>query len=253
MIGYGLSAVERTVLYVYLGMVSNELYTKSKSKNIPIHHVCEVGVYSPELSNILDFITRDHIRTTLVEPMPDSIASIGKVFGKYPHVRLFPVAIYDHHGTLELAQRGESTFATTLPFSPAMVNDQYVVKNEDTFTVECVRFDEIDDGTIDLLSVDTEGCEWYILKNMKSRPAVISLETHGKTYSNPYLSEINGWMAANGYKRWFINRTDTIYYKEGVFTPNWQDAFLLWWRGVKVGFRKLRKSIGKKSPPGTAA
>ena len=107
------------VLYVYLGMVSNELYTKSKSKNIPMHHVCEVGVYSPELSNILDFITRDHIRTTLVEPMPDSIASIGKVFGKYPHVRLFPVAIYDHHGTLELAQRGESTFATTLPFSPA--------------------------------------------------------------------------------------------------------------------------------------
>lgn len=233
-------------------MVSNELYKKTKSKKIPVRHVCEVGVYSPELSNILDFITRDQIRTTLVEPMPDSIAAIEKKFGNYPHVRLFPVAIYDYHGTLELAQRGESTFATALPFSPAMVNDEYVVQGEDTFSVECRRFDEMDDGTIDLLSVDTEGCEWYILKYMKSRPAIISLETHGKTYSNPYLSEINGWMAANGYKRWFINRTDTVYYKEGTFTPDWQDSFLLWWRGVGVKFRKFRKSIGKKSPPRTA-
>jgi FkbM family methyltransferase len=233
-------------------MVSNELYTKSKSKKIPIHHVCEVGVYSPALSNILDFITRDRTRTTLVEPMPDSIAAIRKDFGKYPNVHLYPVAIYDYHGTLELASRGESTFATTLPFSPAMVNDNYVVKNEDTFSVECQRFDEIDDGTIDLLSVDTEGCEWYILKYMRSRPAIISLETHGKTYSNPYLSEINTWMTENGYKRWFINRTDTIYYKEGALTPDWQDGLQLWWREAKVKLRKLRKSIGKKSPARTA-
>lgn len=240
------------ISYQTEGMVSNELYTKSKAKKIPIRHVCEVGVYSPELSNILDFVTRDQVRTTLVEPMPDSIAAIERVFGKYAHVKLYPVAIYDYHGTLELAHRGESTFATTLPFSPAMVNDQYVVKNEDTFNVECVRFDEVDDGTIDLLSVDTEGCEWYILKYMKSRPAVISLETHGKTYSNPYLREITGWMADNGYKPWFINRTDTVYFKEGTFQPSWQDAFLLWSRGVGVKFRKFRKSIGRKPLPNTA-
>jgi FkbM family methyltransferase len=233
-------------------MVSSELYKKSKSRRIPIRHVCEVGVYSPELSNVLDFITRDHTRTTLVEPGPDNIAAIEKAFGQYPHVHLYPFAIYDYHGVLELAQRGESTFATSLPFSPAMVNDKYVVKNEDTFSVECRRFDEIDDGTIDLLSVDTEGCEWYILKYMKSRPAVISLETHGKTYSNPYLSEINGWMTANGYKRWFINRTDTIYYKEGALAPGRQDAFLLWWREAGVKFRKLRKRLGRKSPATTS-
>jgi len=233
-------------------MVSNELYKKSKQKRIPIQHVCEVGVFSPELSNILDFITRDRVRTTLVEPGPDNIAAIEKAFGKYAHVHLYPFAIYDHHGVLELAQLGESTFATSLPFSPAMINDSYVVKNEDTFSVECVRFDEIDDGTIDLLSVDTEGCEWYVLKYMKSRPAIISLETHGKVYSNPYLSEINGWMAANGYKRWFINRTDTIYYREGALAPDWKDAFQLWWRETGVKLRKVRKSIGKKQPAKTA-
>jgi len=66
------------------------------------------------------------------------------------------------------------------------------------------------------------------------------------------LSEINGWMAANGYKRWFINRTDTIYYREGALAPDWKDAFQLWWRETGVKIRKVRKSIGKKQPAKTA-
>jgi hypothetical protein len=47
-----------------------------------------------------------------------------------------------------------------------------------------------------LLSVDTEGCEWYALKNLKSRPKVISLETHGKYYTNAYIKEILNGLSA---------------------------------------------------------
>ena len=43
---------------------------------------------------------------------------------------------------------------------------------------------------IDLLSVDTEGCEWFVLQTLRSRPAVISIETHGGLYLNPHRDEI---------------------------------------------------------------
>ncbi len=35
--------------------MEKELYRKFLSKKISIHHVCEVGVFLPEMSNILDF------------------------------------------------------------------------------------------------------------------------------------------------------------------------------------------------------
>lgn len=211
-----------------------------------VSHVCEIGVFSPERSNVLDFITKDRARATLVEPDPGRVAAIMKYFADYQGVRLFPFAIYDYNGTLELAQRGESTFATALPFSPAVINDSYRVRKEDTFSVACKRFDEIDDGTIDLLHIDTEGCEWFALKYLKSRPGVISLETHGKAYSNPYLAEIAGWMEDNDYRRWYINKSDSVYYKQGVFRMTAWEKTRLKLMDAYIGFRKFRKALWRK-------
>src|SRR5260221_3545365 len=224
-------------------MHKNELYEKCKARQIQLRHVCEIGVNMPEKSNILDFIRKDKIRATLIEPDQKCITAIRNFFADDNNVTLFPYAIYDYNGVLELAQRGESTFATALPFSPAVVNDHYTVKKEDTFQVECRRFDDLDDGSIDLLSIDTEGCEWYALKYLKSRRRVITLETHGKEYSNPYLSEILGWMGHNGYKRWFITKSDSVFYKDGVFVPDAEDRRQLRSMDRYIRFRKFRKKL----------
>ena len=226
-----------------MAIQKNELYEKCKARQLPLKHVCEIGVNMPEKSNILDFIRKDKLKATLVEPDPQSIAAIRRFFTADDNITLFPFAIYDHNGTLELAQRGESTFATSLPFSPAMVNDRYSIKKEDTFQVECKRFDELDDGTIDLLSIDTEGCEWYAIKYLKSRPAIISLETHGKEYSNPYLTEIIGWMKQNDYHRWFITKTDSVFYKGGALVPDEDDVQQLKAMDRYIRFRKFRKKM----------
>ncbi|MES1159757.1 MAG: FkbM family methyltransferase [Bacteroidota bacterium] len=230
-------------------MPPTELYKRSHHKKIRVSHVCEIGVFSPERSTVHDFITRDRTRATLVEPDPERISAIKKYFADYPAIRLFPFAIYDYNGTLELAQRGESTFATALPFSPAVINDSYQVRKEDTFSVECKKFDEIDDGSIDLLHIDTEGCEWYVLKYLRSRPGVISLETHGKTYSNPYLPEIRQWMTENEYKRWYISKSDSVYYQQGAFRVTGWEKVKLDLMDMYIKFRKWRKGIGKKSRP----
>jgi FkbM family methyltransferase len=228
-------------------MAATTLYQKCAEKGLTIRHVCEVGVYTPERSNVLEFITRDKLRATLVEPDPQRIAAIKKYFAAYPGVTLIPYAVYDHNGTLELAQRGESTFATALPFSPAVINDQYQVKKEDTFSVPCKRFDEMDDGSIDLLHIDTEGCEWYVLKYLKSRPLVISLETHGKSYSNPYLKEILDWMERNGYQRWCVGRSDSIFRRDGAFEITAAEKRRLFRMGLYLRFRKFRKGLFRKS------
>ncbi|MBK8554209.1 MAG: FkbM family methyltransferase [Ignavibacteria bacterium] len=75
----------------------------------------------------------------------------------------------------------------------------------------------MDDGTIDLLSVDIEGGEWFVVKHLVSRPDVISIETHWKNYSNPYLKEINEWMSDNDYQIWYIDKSDTVYFKNNLF------------------------------------
>lgn len=79
-----------------------------------------------------------------------------------------------------------------------MRNDNYQPKHADTFDLRAVTFDEIDDGSVDVLSIDVEGGEWFVLRHLRSCPTVLSVETHGKRYVNLFMAEITQWMAANG-------------------------------------------------------
>ena len=51
---------------------NNLLFEKVKRKKFKPTHVAEVGVWHPKTSNIYQFII-ENIRTTLVEPDPESI------------------------------------------------------------------------------------------------------------------------------------------------------------------------------------
>ncbi len=98
--------------------MEKKIHRKTVSKGIEIRHACEVGVFLPEMSNILDFIVTARIRTTLVEPDPKCIEAIRTYFAGYNNVKLEPCAVYDYHGVLELVQREASTFVSDLPYSP---------------------------------------------------------------------------------------------------------------------------------------
>src|SRR5512147_1811333 len=108
------------------------LYRKCNAKNLKFTHVCEVGVYLPQTSNILDYIN-DNVRTTLVEPDPKNIKAINEFFKDKTNITLFPFAVFDYNGTLELVQREASTFVGSLEASPALVNDHYVPDEKDKF------------------------------------------------------------------------------------------------------------------------
>ncbi len=195
--------------------MNEKLYRKTIIARLNLHHVAEVGVYLPETSNILGFI-EEGIRADLFEPDPESLKRIREYFKDSPNVRIFPYAIYSESGPIRLYHDGASTFAADLKSSPALANDRYQPAPGDIFSAEARLFSDFDDGTIDLLSIDTEGCEWYVLMHLKSRPFVISLETGWKKYRNPYLPEIENWMKANGYRKWYRDRSDTIYLRRDI-------------------------------------
>lgn len=226
-------------------MKEKKIYIKSKQKGFHPKHVCEVGVYLPPTSNVIDFIN-EGVRTTLVEPDPKSIKEIKSIFKDKLNVILHPVAVFDYDGELELSPLAASTFVSTLTASPALINSSHVPKDEEKFTVKCLKFDKIDDGSIELLSVDTEGCEWYVIKNLKSRPSIISIETHGKYYTNPFIKEILNWIKTNDYKVWYKDSSDTVFVKKDLFDISLKERLQLILVNTMNELIRLKRYIKKK-------
>jgi FkbM family methyltransferase len=204
------------------------LYEMCRRHGLSIESAAEVGVYYPETSNVLGFI-RDGVRTVLVEPDPHCLARIKGYLQGYDTVSVLPYVMWDEPGRVTLYRTNASTFVSSLDVSPALVNDGYRPADGDSFEADALRFSDIDDGTIDLLSIDVEGAEWYVLKHLRSRPRIISLETHAADYRNPFLDKIEDWMRANGYRRWFVHGSDTVYLRIDALR-------LTVWDRVRSGF-----------------
>jgi FkbM family methyltransferase len=212
------------------------LYTRINKKGFKPEHVAEVGVYLPETSNVYGWIMED-IKATLVEANPKYVEAIRNCFAGKSKVTVISKAVFDKRGTMTLYQRDSSTFIGELPSSPAVINDHYFLEDKDKIEVETVLFSDIDDGTIDLLSIDIEGSDWFVLKHMISRPKIISVETHGKKYKNPYLSNIHEFMNNNNYRAWYQDRSDTVYFRKGLFKISFMERVLLAFFGT---FPRLR-------------
>lgn len=220
----------------------NTIYRRLLERGITIDHVCEVGVYLPETSNILDFI-KEGKRSTLVEADPEIIRKLEQHFKNYENVKIYPYAIWDKNGFVKLSKAQASTFVSDLESSPALKNDDYTISKDKIIEVPCKMFSEIDDGTIDLLSIDIEGSEWYVLKHLKSIPKVISVETHGNRYTNPYLEEILNWTSENNYDIWYKDFSDSVFVRNDVFEINKLEELAVKWMDIRINLRKFRKSL----------
>lgn len=123
------------------------------------------------------------------------------------------------------------------------MNDNYKISEENTYEVPCKVFSDIDTGDIDLLSVNIEGAEWYVLKNMRSQPKVLSIETHGKFYQNPFMAEIQNWIRINHYVIWYKDNSDTVFVKEDLFPLNLGDKIELALTDTYIAWRKFKKHL----------
>ena len=67
--------------------------------------------------------------------------------------------------------------------------------------VQSFRWASIDPGDIDILCVDTEGAEWFVVREMVSRPSLVRLEMHftHSGWVNPHAEAIHQKMREMGY------------------------------------------------------
>lgn len=145
---------------------------------------------------------KDHCgRAIFIEPDP-AMASKARV--KYPWAVLHQVAVTDKVGTANLRKLRGSSYVKGIGWAPIFDSDRARAEQAGKVAISTVTFDMIDDGEVDMLNLDCEGSEWFVLKNMVSRPRFLQVELHK---GNPHRQTMLDWIAANGYtlrKTWGI-------------------------------------------------
>ena len=182
------------------------------TRGMNLRRLVEVGVGS--LSQLKPFYdSGEYDKITMVEVRPD-IVEQAKQYYTSDKVEIINIGIADKNGELEFCIDGDTTHMVELPSTPVHFHGREYSKEPVKLPV--VRFTEIEPFMIDLLAVDIEGGEWFVIKHMKNRPKVISLETHSSVtpYRNPYFNEIQVWMYLNRYEIIYKDVSDTIYQKK---------------------------------------
>ena len=158
-----------------------------RKSSIPIRTFCECGVGPLDIAS--SPLIHDHRlaeRLVLVEPNPDLYRMAKE---RMPRADIFNVGVSDCDGEISLVLNGGSSY----------IQGKWAPTPHDgkTATIKTMPFDRIDDGRIDCLVLDCEGQEWEVLKKMRSRPLIISVEIW-KTH--PHRGEILSWLQAWGYE-----------------------------------------------------
>jgi FkbM family methyltransferase len=178
----------------------------------------EVGVWKAHSCRSKEFI-ENNFEVELIEPHPKAFATLKLEFGNRSNVKLHNIAIGDEKKEIEFVDYGEGSFISSLDNPPVKQDDPtHLWKNPNfdlshpRFNAKCDIFDDYDKGDIDLLLLDMEGFEWSVISKLKSRPKIISVETHHENRSsNPNLNKIHTWMNNNTYKTLFKNTSDTFF------------------------------------------
>jgi len=186
--------------------------------------ICEVGVCTPELSQFADMLDLPCYRKAiLVEPDPVYCRALRD---RWPDRRVVihqNAVVEGEARVVEMINCSATSYVKGIAHCPVMEagydhtnKDQYfrMAKLDPAlypnYMAEGVPFSRLDDGEIDVLAADCEGSEWFVLKDMRSRPCYIRLETG---YPHPYLEEIHQWMAREGYEEIKRDGVDTLWKK----------------------------------------
>jgi FkbM family methyltransferase len=156
-------------------------------------HIVEVGCDGK--ASLQNFITPES-RVQIFECNPSHLFEINRHYGNSPNVQVHPYAMWKENGVVTFYLEGATSHVKGVN-APCIANDHLISNNG--IEVEARTFDEFDDGTIDIMDIDIEGAEWYVIERMKSRPKIISIEMAWKKYVNPHYDEIEKWMRDNYY------------------------------------------------------
>jgi FkbM family methyltransferase len=155
----------------------------------------------------------------LFEPNPILYKQLVDLSKHYKNVHIHNIAITNKSGEEEILLIDNCSYLHGID-SPMVLNhglDCDIIKNAEKIKVKSETIDKFDTGDIDLLLIDTEGCEWFVLEKLVSRPKQIAVETstrgkEGIIY-NKNLDKILFWMWDNNYQLALKDENDSHFVK----------------------------------------
>lgn len=180
--------------------------------------ICQIGAATDDELEYLKFINQGS-RALLFEPNDYYFKKLKEKYSFCENIAIYNIGIWMIAGKFKFYNRGHSTFLNNVGIPPAVVNDEYVRDEKDSFLCECANIRGFDNGKIDLLMIDAEGVEWICLQSLISLPSLICLETHNihhKTFHPQYNSIIN-WMDIHNYLLCARNESDSVFLNSSFF------------------------------------
>jgi FkbM family methyltransferase len=166
--------------------------------------VAEVGVNEPEKCSVAGFLAKG-VEGILVEPLPWCCERLRAAF---PTAKVIEGVVGDRRGEVKLYDRGEGSWIEDVPAGQAPDEHPSISVSRDSFDDRFVRtvtshpWWSIEKHTLDVLCVDTEGAEWFVIRDMRTEPKLIRLEMHftHTGWRNPFYNEISDRLYSSGYE-----------------------------------------------------
>ena len=177
--------------------------------------IIEIGIGTTDGIQSLEFILNG-ADATIFEPNLGFYKELQQDLSHLTNLKIHNKAIYKEKGIKKFYDKWACTFIEEMyDYSGAKIQDSYVKDEKDSFECEVDTIDDYDDGDVDLLCVDCESCEWFVLERLKSRPTVIQIETHSfySDYKPFNIKEIREWLTDNKYTLFATNESDCVYVK----------------------------------------
>lgn len=160
--------------------------------------IFEIGVGNPSICRTANEFNH---QCYLFEANPQIYQQLVQSYGNRSNFHIYNIAIADYDGEIDFLCNGDSSFISDIKSPASRGNNEYL----NTFKkikVPCQKISNFENNEpIDLMLLDMEGSEWYVLKNLKGKPKIIVIEMQNedKTYKNPFFEEILKWMKENNY------------------------------------------------------
>ena len=170
---------------------SKMLYKVYCADPFEIRTACEVGV--GPLSFMVPYVGLAQ-KMILIEPHHD-IVQHTKTY--MPPDFVHQAAVAHKECRLNFRDNGSNGtgFLSMLDWAP-WKGRRGVLRNR--YRVDCYPFSHWDDGSIDLINIDCEGSEHFVISNMVSRPVLICIEIEESSPNAKYMLD---WLDKEGYKQ----------------------------------------------------
>lgn len=177
--------------------------------------IMEIGVGDARGVSTLELI-KNGASAIVFEPNRGFYDNIVADLGETQGLTIVNVGIYHTPGIQKFYDKWACTFIGDLyDYSGAKIQDKYEKDEKDSFLCSVDTIDHYDFGDVDLLCMDCESCEWFVLEKLRSRPTIIQIETHSfySAYEPFNIEKIREWFNDNDYSLFAINEGDSIFVK----------------------------------------